>query len=151
MDKIYSRKVLLVKNGKVNITTEFCISELVQLPKLTLNWQFWFFEPNLPKKKVVSQQKQKKVNITIEFCIFELVSLPNSSLNWKFWFFPTKLAQIGYFQSWTEKSHFCLSPRSLLTILYFTARGPTDTEAFLNFCPPSSRRNKNLNHNWNHN
>ena len=52
----------------------------------SLNWQFYFFGTNLPKKGV-SGPKQKKVNITIEFCIFELVYVPNFSLNWQFWFF----------------------------------------------------------------
>ena len=40
--------------------------------KFNLNWQFWFFRPNLPKKGV-SNLKQKKVNSAIEFCIFKLV------------------------------------------------------------------------------
>ena len=44
-----------------------------------------------------------------------------------FW---TKFAQKGYFGSKTEKSHFCLRPWSLLTILNFSKRGLTDTRAF---------------------
>ena len=41
---------------KVNITIEFCISELVQVPKFSIHWQFWFFFwLNLPKKGVSSR------------------------------------------------------------------------------------------------
>ena len=34
----------------MNITNEFGILELVLVPNFSLNWQFWFFGPNLPKK-----------------------------------------------------------------------------------------------------
>ena len=47
------------KAEKLNSTMEYCILELVYATKLSLNWQFWFFEPNLPKKGV-SGLKQKK-------------------------------------------------------------------------------------------
>ena len=47
------------KAEKVNTTTEFCIFKLVLMPNLSLNWQFWFFGPNLPKKGITSR-KQKK-------------------------------------------------------------------------------------------
>ena len=50
---------------KVNTTMEFCIFELVYVPNFSLNWQFWFFRPNLPKK-----------------CVCE----PNFSFQWQFWF-----------------------------------------------------------------
>ena len=33
----------------VNITIEFCIFELDSVPNSSLDWQFWFFGPNLPK------------------------------------------------------------------------------------------------------
>ena len=56
----------------VNTIIEFCIFELVQVPNLSLNWQFWPFEPNSPKTGV-SHLKHKKVKTTIEFCIIELV------------------------------------------------------------------------------
>ena len=88
------------KTKKVNTTIEFCIFELVYVSSFTLNWQYWQFGPNLPKKGILvkSQKsgqhhwildiriilgikfvqkgyfrsKTKKVNSIIEFCIFEL-------------------------------------------------------------------------------
>ena len=50
---------------KVNITIEFCIFELVLIPNFSLNWKFWFVEPNLPQKDIYGQKQ--KVNITTEF------------------------------------------------------------------------------------
>ena len=44
-----------------------------------------------------------------------------------FW---VKFAQKGYFWSKTEKSQLCVRPWSLLTMLNFSARGPTDTTVF---------------------
>ena len=38
------------KTEKVNNTNEFSIFELVQVPNFSLNWQFCFFGPSLPKK-----------------------------------------------------------------------------------------------------
>ena len=37
------------KPEKANISTEFSIFKLVYWPNFSLNWQFWFFEPNLQK------------------------------------------------------------------------------------------------------
>ena len=91
--KQYSRS----KIDKVNITNEFCIFELVYGPNSSLNWQFWFFGPDLPKKGY-SGSKTEKVNITIEFCIFELLLLPSFSLNWQVWLFgqicPKRVLQV---------------------------------------------------------
>ena len=47
------------KTKKLNISIEFCMFELVQVPNFSLKWQFWFFGTNLPKKGV-STQNQKK-------------------------------------------------------------------------------------------
>ena len=38
------------KTEKMNRTIEFSIFELVLVPNFSLNWQCWFFGPNLPKK-----------------------------------------------------------------------------------------------------
>ena len=40
------------KTEKVNTTTEFWIFELLWVPNFSLNWQFRYFGPNLPKKSV---------------------------------------------------------------------------------------------------
>ena len=50
---------------EVNITIEFCIFELVLIPNFSLNWKFWFVEPNLPQKDIYGQKQ--KMNITTEF------------------------------------------------------------------------------------
>ena len=71
------------KTEKVNSTTKFCIFKLVLVPNFSLNWQFWFSGPNLPKKGI-SSLNQKKMNTTIKFCIFKSVYIPNFSLNWQF-------------------------------------------------------------------
>ena len=60
------------KTKKVNIIIEFCKFELVYLSSFTLNWQFHFFGPNLPKKGYF-RSKTEKVNSIIEICIFELL------------------------------------------------------------------------------
>ena len=52
LDQIFPKRVFPFKNRKVNSTTEFCIFKLVLVPNFSLNWQFWFFGPNLPKKGI---------------------------------------------------------------------------------------------------
>ena len=47
------------KTEKVKIAIEFSMFELVYMPSFTLNRQFWFIEPNLPKK-VIFGAKQKR-------------------------------------------------------------------------------------------
>ena len=47
--------------------------------------------------------------------------------NLVFW---TKFDQKEYFQSKTEKMHFSVRPRSLLSILNFFEWGPTDATVF---------------------
>ena len=46
------------KTEKLNITVKFCIFELVYVSSFSLNWQFWFFGPNLHRKST-SGLKQK--------------------------------------------------------------------------------------------
>ena len=48
-----------LKAEKVNITDDFSIFELVLLTNFSLNWQYWLFEPNLPKKDVSSLNQKK--------------------------------------------------------------------------------------------
>ena len=38
---------------------EFCTSELVKVSNFSLNWQFWFFEPNLPKDGISGLKDRK--------------------------------------------------------------------------------------------
>ena len=56
------------KMEKVNITIEFCISELVLVPNFSLKWQFWYSEPNLPKKGIYGW-KLKHVPMVVTYYI----------------------------------------------------------------------------------
>ena len=69
---------------KVNMTIEFCIFELVHIPKFNLKLSFVFLDQISPKGKFRS--KMEKVNMTIEFCIFELVHIPKFNLKLSFVF-----------------------------------------------------------------
>ena len=62
----------------MNITIEFYIFELVQVPNFTL--QILNFWTKFAKRRYF-RSKTEKVNITIEFCIFELDQLYNSTDN----------------------------------------------------------------------
>ena len=92
----------------MNITTEFCVLELVKVLNFTLNWQFWFFGPNLPKQYLV---KIGKKWTTYEFHIFQISRYQTSTPMIKF-------APKEYFQSKTEKvnstSKFCIFKLVLL-------------------------------------
>ena len=46
----------------MNIAIEFWIFELVQVPNFKINWQFWFFEPNLPKNGICGRNRKSKHN-----------------------------------------------------------------------------------------
>ena len=48
------------KTERVNTTIEFCIFELNQVPNFSLNRQFWFFRPSLPKKVFLVKKGGKK-------------------------------------------------------------------------------------------
>ena len=87
------------KTDKIEI--EICMFKLVQLPNFSLNWQFWFLGPNLPKKAYLPA-KTEIMNTIIEFSIFKLLELPNLSLNWKFWFFGPNLPK-KHISAWKQK------------------------------------------------
>ena len=92
--KFDQRKYFRSKMEKLKITIEFCILKLVLLLHFNLNWQFWFFGPNLPKKFYL-RSKKENLNITVELCIFKLVSVPHFSLIWQFGFFGPNLPKKG--------------------------------------------------------
>ena len=77
----------------MNITTEFCVFELVKVPNFTLNWQFWFFGPNLAKEYLV---KIGKKWTTYEPHIFEISRYQTSASRIKF-------ASKGFSQSKKER------------------------------------------------
>ena len=90
--KFAKKKVFPVTNWKVNIIIELRISKLVLVSNFCLNWQFWFFWPDLPKKGF-SGLKQKKWTPHIFYIILHIqISLVrNFSSNWQFWFFGSNL------------------------------------------------------------
>ena len=45
---------------KVNTATEFCIFELIYVLNFSINWHFWFFGPNLPKKCFWSKSQKRE-------------------------------------------------------------------------------------------
>ena len=81
----------------MNIIIEFRLFKLVLVPNFSLNWQFWFFWPDLPKKGF-SGLKQKKWTPHIFYIILHIqISLvKNISSNWQFWFFGTNLPQMVF-------------------------------------------------------
>ena len=74
--KFAQKEYLQSKIEKINITTEVWILELVEVPSFSLNWQFRFFGPNLPKKCIfslkhwilqiqISQSSKLQVKLTV--------------------------------------------------------------------------------------
>ena len=47
------------KTDKRDTTIELCIFKLVLVPNLSLNWQFWLFWPDLPKKWLFWSKTEK--------------------------------------------------------------------------------------------
>ena len=170
------------KTEKVNTTIEFYIFKLVKVPNFSLNWQFWFFGPNLPKKGVSGLKGKKwtppldsaysnsryqisaeidNFNFLGQICPKNVFSVWNRKSEHHHWIlhirislgtkfqlkltilifffvclfvfyqicpkieFPVKNRKIAYGR-WS----LLTIPWSLLTILNFSARGPTDTTVF---------------------
>ena len=90
--KFTQEKYWSSKTEKVYITIESCIFRLVLVPNSSLNWQFWFFLSDLPKKGF-SGLKQKKGTPLIFHTILHIqISLAqNFSSNWQCWFFGRNL------------------------------------------------------------
>ena len=90
--KFAQERYLWSKTEKVNIIIEFRLFKLVLVPNFSLNWQFWFFWPDLPKKGF-SGLKQKKWTPHIFYIILHIqISLVrNFSSNWQFLFFGSNL------------------------------------------------------------
>ena len=58
--KFSQKRYFRSKTEKVNITMEFCIFGLVQVPNFSLKWQFWVFGTNLPKMGISSRKQNKQ-------------------------------------------------------------------------------------------
>ena len=57
--KFAQERYLWSKTEKMNIIIKFCLFKLVLVPNFTLNWQFYFLWPDLPKKGFSGQNKKK--------------------------------------------------------------------------------------------
>ena len=112
----------------MNITTDFCITELVYIPNFILKWTKFV-------QKQYFQSKKENLNTTIEFRKFELPQVPDLALtnNFEFWdqIFPKRVflvknrkikhhhlilhiqiridtkfqLQMGIFEIWTKLAH----------------------------------------------
>ena len=137
-EQICPKMVFTVENGKSVHPIELYIFELVSVWNFTLNWQFWFCGPNLPKNGLPGlKQLPLKHHHQIELIQVSLGA--KFQLKLTILILWTKFVQNGYFRSKTKKKHFRVCPCSLLTVLNFSARWPTDKRYF-NVCSPSSRR-----------
>ena len=105
--KFAQERYLWSKTEKLNIIIEFRLFKLVLVPNFSLNWQFWFFWPDLPKKGF-SGLKQKKWTPHIFYIILHIqISLVrNFSSNWQFWFFGPNLPK-KVFPIKNRKSEHC--------------------------------------------
>ena len=79
-----------LKTEKVSIIIKFRILKLVLLPNFRLNWRFWSFWSNLPKKGF-SCLKQKKWTPHIFYIILQIQTAVVQNFSWQFWFFGPNL------------------------------------------------------------
>ena len=58
------------KTENVNIPLEFCMHVwlLVQVPNFSLNWHFWIFERNLPKKGIFDLKQKNCTFVCVHGC-----------------------------------------------------------------------------------
>ena len=115
------------KTQNVNITIEFSIFEVIEVPNISLNWHLRFFGPNLHKKNIYGRKEKKWASSLDWILVFELEYIPNFCKNWQFWFFgpdsPSKCIS-------SLNRIVALRSRLLLTLLNVSVRGPTDTTVF---------------------
>ena len=91
----------------MNIIIEFRIFKLVFVPNFSLNWQFWFFWPDLPKKGFFGlKQKKWKPHIFYIILHIQISLVRNSSSNWQFWFFGQNLSKMVVpVKNWKTEHH----------------------------------------------
>ena len=121
--RYFTWKLELVSNiSWINVGTTF----QVKLTILIIFGQVW---PKIvfPVKNEKSEHYHRILHIQISLALIQIsISVYTDSLN----FFSTKFSKKGYFRSKTEKSHLYVRPWSLLTILNFSARRPTNAMVF---------------------
>ena len=107
MDQIYPKRYIQSKTKKVNIIIEFWIFKLILVPNFTLNWQFWFFWPDLPKNAFSDLKQKKWTPHTFYIILYIQINLvENFSSNWQFWFFGPNLPKKVYpVKNWKSEHH----------------------------------------------
>ena len=99
----------------------FRIFELVKIPNISLYIQFWFFGLSLLKRSNSSQKRKSEHH---QWILHIRISIATKfQLKLIIWIFLTKFTQKGNFRWKTEKSHLCVRPLSLLTMLNFSTGG----------------------------
>ena len=92
---------------KLILIIEFLLFKLVLVRNFSLNWQFRFFWPDLPKKHF-SGLKQKKWTPHIFFIILhiQISQVQSFSSNWQFWFFgPNLPKKVFPVKNWKSEHH----------------------------------------------
>ena len=79
-----------ITQEKVNIIIEFRIFKSVLVPNFSLNWQFSFFWPDLPKKGFSGLNQWAPLIFYIILNI-QISLVRNFNSNWQFWFFGLNL------------------------------------------------------------
>ena len=95
------KKIFPVENRKSKLTIEFCELELVKVPNFILNWQFWLFGPDFPKKGNFGRKQKLASPLNCAYSNYTRYHLSAQTDN--FDFFEPNLPQKGYFRSKMEK------------------------------------------------
>ena len=132
MDQICLKRVFKTKN--VNTTTEFYVFELVQVTNFGLNWQFWFFRPNLPERGFQSETKKSKHHHLMMHIWINLRT--KFQLNLQLWCFEPNLPMVFLVKS---RKIALVRVFMFITILNFSAR-VRPTQRCFNVSSFSSRR-----------
>ena len=90
--KFTQEKYWSSKTEKVNITSESWIFRLVLIPNSSLNWQFWYFWSDLPKRGFSGLKQKKWARLIFHIILHIQISVAqNFSWNWQCWFFGPSL------------------------------------------------------------
>ena len=124
------KRVFLVENRK-NECHHWILHIWISLgTKFQLKLAILIFWTRFAKKVYLQPKKRKRWH---HYWILHIRISRGTKFQLTILIFLTKFVQKEYFRLKTEESHLGVRPWSLLTILNFSARGPTDTTVF--YCP----------------
>ena len=91
----------------MNIIIEFRLYKVCLAPNFSLNWQFRFFWPDLPRKDFSGLKQRKQTPNTFHIILHIQISrVRNFSSNWQFWFFgPNLHKNIFLVKNWKNEHH----------------------------------------------